>query len=238
MIHKRIRVTQLSLLSALLGMVLAVGAACHTLNARKISVVIDPQAAPRVQFGAQRLVDALKTAGLDPAIGRSEKTGATGRKIVVGTIHQGDIARLIGSGRLKLTGEPGKEGFVLATCADGTVAVVSGDDSGALYGCLELAKRIREAGGLPADLQFADAPVFKLRGPCIGMQKTFILPGRRVYEYPYTPELFPFFYDKEYWREYLDYLVENRFNTLYLWNGHPFASLVKLEDYPYAIEVP
>ncbi len=26
-------------------------------------------------------------------------------------------------------------------------------------------------------------------------------------------------------------------NELFLWNGHPFASLVKLDDYPYAVEV-
>jgi hypothetical protein len=32
-------------------------------------------------------------------------------------------------------------------------------------------------------------------------------------------------------------LVENRMNSLYLWNGHPFASLVRLKDYPYAVEV-
>ena len=32
-------------------------------------------------------------------------------------------------------------------------------------------------------------------------------------------------------------MVENKFNSLYLWNGHPFASLVKLEDYPFAPEV-
>src|SRR5258708_26527118 len=70
------------------------------------------------------------------------------------------------------------------------------------------------------------------------MQKTFILPGRHVYEYPYTPDLFPFFYDKAFWAEYLDFLVENRFNTLYLWSGHPFASLLRLKDYPYAVEVP
>ena len=70
------------------------------------------------------------------------------------------------------------------------------------------------------------------------MQKTFILPGRKVYEYPYTPDLFPFFYDKSFWQEYLDFLVDNRMNTLYLWSGHPFASLVKLPDYPYAVEVP
>ena len=91
---------------------------------------------------------------------------------------------------------------------------------------------------MPEKLDFADAPQFVLRGPCIGMQKTFILPGRHVYEYPYTPDLFPFFYDKQFWQEYLDFLVANRMNTLYLWNGHPFASLVKLKDYPFAMEVP
>jgi hypothetical protein len=26
-------------------------------------------------------------------------------------------------------------------------------------------------------------------------------------------------------------------NSLYLWNGHPFASLVRVKEYPYAIEV-
>ena len=76
-----------------------------------------------------------------------------------------------------------------------------------------------------------------LRGTCVGMQKTYILPGRKVYEYPYTPELFPWFYDKQLWTEYLDSLVANHMNTLYLWNGHPFASLVKLKDYPEAVEV-
>jgi hypothetical protein len=32
-------------------------------------------------------------------------------------------------------------------------------------------------------------------------------------------------------------MVENKMNSLYLWNGHPFASLVKLKDYPFALEV-
>ena len=58
-----------------------------------------------------------------------------------------------------------------------------------------------------------------------------------VYEYPYTPELFPWFYDKQQWIDYLDMLVDNRMNSVYLWNGHPFASLVKLNDYPFAVEV-
>lgn len=76
-----------------------------------------------------------------------------------------------------------------------------------------------------------------LRGTCIGLQKTTYLPGHQVYEYPYTPENFPWFYDKALWTKYLDMMVDNRLNSLYLWNGHPFASLVRLKDYPFAVEV-
>ena len=76
-----------------------------------------------------------------------------------------------------------------------------------------------------------------LRGACIGLQKPTLLPGRGPYEYPYTPANFPWFYDKALWIKYLDSLADNRLNTLYLWNGHPFASLVRLPDYPYAVEV-
>jgi len=39
------------------------------------------------------------------------------------------------------------------------------------------------------------------------------------------------------WIKYLDSLAQNRMNSLYLWSGHPFASLVKVKDYPYALEV-
>ncbi|HET9431810.1 MAG TPA: hypothetical protein VFO70_11575, partial [Chitinophagaceae bacterium] len=82
-----------------------------------------------------------------------------------------------------------------------------------------------------------ETPEMVLRGACIGLQKPFYLPGRNVYEYPYTPETFPWFYDKKLWIRYLDSLLEYRMNSLYLWNGHPFASLVRLKEYPYAVEV-
>lgn len=109
--------------------------------------------------------------------------------------------------------------------------------SGLLYGLLELAERVQKNGKLPDMIDICEAPQMVLRGAAIGVQKTEILPGRHVYEYPYTPENFPWFYNKELWVKYLDMLVENRMNSLYLWNGHPFASLVKLKDYPYALEV-
>ena len=129
-----------------------------------------------------------------------------------------------------------KEAYFL--CVDGADVVVCGsDESGELYGCLEVCDRLSDKGKLPRKLSFYDRPDMVMRGTCIGVQKTYYLPGRTVYEYPYTEENFPWFYDKDLWIKYLDMLVANRMNSLYLWNGHPFASLVKLDDYPYAVEV-
>lgn len=129
------------------------------------------------------------------------------------------------------------EGFRLKRLNDHSLSIAGADQSGVLYGCLELAERIRKAGAMPTKLDVTDAPEFKLRGPCIGMQKLQRDPYGGNYQWPYTPRNFPFFYDKAHWGQYLDFLASIRMNSLYLWNGHPFASLVQLDDYPEALEV-
>ena len=129
-----------------------------------------------------------------------------------------------------------KEGFTITTKNNRT-KIEGSDETGLLYGCLEFVSQLKQLKGYPKELNISDAPEMVLRGACIGVQKPYYLPGRNVYEYPYTPETFPWFYDKKLWIQYLDSMVANRMNSLYLWNGHPFASLVKLKDYPYAVEV-
>ena len=127
------------------------------------------------------------------------------------------------------------EGYTIAKDKKG-ITVTGNDATGVIYGCVELAERIKTTGSL--DIQpITETPGMVMRGTCIGLQKTVYLPGHGVYEYPYTPENFPWFYDKAEWIKYLDMMVENKMNSLYLWNGHPFASLVKLKDYPFALEV-
>ena len=134
------------------------------------------------------------------------------------------------------------EGYTIAKDKRG-ITVRGNDATGVIYGCVELADRIRQAGNMDKFVatirqhSVKEAPQMVMRGTCIGLQKTVYLPGHGVYEYPYTPENFPWFYDKQEWVKYLDMMVENKYNSLYLWNGHPFASLVKLKDYPFALEV-
>ncbi len=185
----------------------------------KVGIRLDANASARVRFGAERLGEALRRVGYEPTVAAEHRS--TSPLVTVTVEH------------------PSKqdESFHLSRETDGSCRVMGGGDSGALYGCLELSRRVTAAGQLPPELDVTDSPAFRLRGPCVAMQLTSTLPGRKTYEYPYTPESFPFFYDEAQWIEYLDFLVENRFNTLYLWSGHPFASLVKLEDYPYALEV-
>lgn len=128
------------------------------------------------------------------------------------------------------------EGFTLVRKGK-KVRVIGNDGAGAIYGVNKLLELLQEDPTLSQLTTIHEVPQMKLRGACVGLQKTVYLPGHRVYEYPYTPENFPWFYDKQLWIRYLDLLAENNMNTVYLWNGHPFASLVKLKDYPFAPEV-
>ena len=117
------------------------------------------------------------------------------------------------------------------------VGITGNDAAGCIYGVNRLLEIYRLDPTLSRLSSVTEEPEMKLRGACVGLQKTVYLPGHRVYEYPYTPENFPWFYDKDLWIRYLDLLASCNMNTVYLWNGHPFASLVKLDDYPFAPEV-
>lgn len=206
------------------------------LRAGSVRVDLPAEPAPSVAYGAGRLTEALR-AVRESAVALPGGTVRPG-DIVVGTPADPAVHDLPFRRAVRLApGQPGREGFVLASCEHGETAVIGGDATGAFYGCLELAARIRRSGGLPRSLHFSDRPVFATRGVCFGLQKTYRLPGRGDYEYPVTPELFPYFYDRTYWREYLDFLAENRYDRLYLWSGHPFASFVRVGAYPNAVEV-
>ena len=129
-----------------------------------------------------------------------------------------------------------QEGFTI-TRKGKKINITGNDASGAIYGTNRLLEYFNQYGTLETPEIIVDAPEMKIRGACVGLQKTVYLPGHKVYEYPYTPENFPWFYDKELWIKYLDMLAADNMNAVFLWNGHPFASLVKLEDYPFAVEV-
>ncbi|MDP4208528.1 MAG: hypothetical protein Q8928_06910 [Bacteroidota bacterium] len=200
-----------------------------------VTIVTSPTCSVRTKFGTEKLSSALKNAGYEVVL--ANKAGkSSGVSIVIGESNDVLVKNVAEKNKLVFDKQPGKEGFSIKSNAK-VIVVKGADASGTLYACLEIADQVKKLGKLPENLNMTDQPEMVLRGACVGIQKPVYLPGRDVYEYPYTPENFPWFYDKALWIKYLDMLVENRMNSLYLWNGHPFASLVKLKDYPYAVEV-
>ncbi len=200
---------------------------------KKKVTVISGQETPAGLHGTRVLTEALEAAGYEVTVS-STTPEIPGIKVVIGSLEAGFPE---GKGpEFPVSDTLGREGFALHA-AGRSIQITGADPSGVLYGCLELTERVKKQGSLPRKLHWTETPEMVLRGTCVGLQKTAYLPGRTVYEYPYTPENFPWFYDTVLWTRYLDMMASNRFNALYLWNGHPFASLVKLEDYPYAVEV-
>src|SRR5690348_2403799 len=99
-----------------LVLLIRVGSLC----AESVSILLATNATPRVEFGAHRLQDALKNVGLQTSIERGEVKQLSNSCILAGTIEEAPIKQL------KLN--PDKralphEGFLLATCSDGVIAV-------------------------------------------------------------------------------------------------------------------
>lgn len=188
-----------------------------------VTIATPPDASKRMLFGAEQLKASLEQAGYRVTMQEITETVSTPKEKTIQLVQANDSMLQ-------------KESFHITTEGNLT-QVVGADGSGTIYGCQELIDHITDQKNLNFPVDKRDAPQMVLRGACIGLQKTTYLPGHGVYEYPYTPENFPWFYDKQQWIKYLDMLVSNRMNSLYLWNGHPFASLVKLKEYPFALEV-
>ena len=176
----------------------------------EVSLRVDTAIAPCVNWGVEKLKSSLAQTGLSVV----EDKGTPIRLVV-------DAASITTESARK------PEGFQLTSKPEGIV-IAGYDAAGLMYGCLELARHVHDTGKLPDHLDIAEAPSMSLRGTCILLMKL------GLYDYPVTPAEFPFFYDKDLWTQYLDFLAENRFNYLAFWNGHPFDYFVKLDKYPEA----
>ena len=159
----------------------------------------------RENFGVEKLKTALNVAGYKVTLNKS--IAKNGYQIVVGLATDPTFQKLTLGQKVTLAASFSKESFELLKQPTSPLFIAGADASGALYGCLELAEQLKKNQRLPQQLSLKDQPEMVLRGTCIGVQKPVYLPGREVYEYPYTPETFPWLYDKMQWIRSLDMMV-------------------------------
>lgn len=114
---------------------------------------------------------------------------------------------------------PHPESFQITRDA-GAHEVAAGGPAGILYGVQEIV--------MPHSVVGAEgAPEFDLRGAVLMM-----LSASWAYQSDLSPEVYPWFFDRELMTRYLDYLASARLNTLVLWSGHLFPHILELPEYP------
>jgi len=210
-----------------ISVVLTIASACPAVDQ---VVIAYRKGIPQTDFAADRIAKALERSKLKCVVvdlASSPKTADIA--VIIGAAD----AKVAGSllGKLSVDAAIKPQGFRIARGAGKTLCVLACDTAGAMYGGLDLAEQIS------FNVPLAKIPE-KLSAPAIGRRGIkFNIPlDARTPSYDDTGdaaqkniiEMWNF----EFWREFFDELAVCRYNTLTLWNPHPFPSIVKCPDYP------
>jgi len=108
--------------------------------------------------------------------------------------------------------------------------IIGGQAQGAMYGGLDFSERVL-INNL-TDLKAIDnSPYIKNRGIKLNIPLDARTPSYSDCG-DSAQENIKVMWDLDYWKRYLNKLAENKYNTISLWNLHPFPSMVKVDDYP------
>lgn len=125
------------------------------------------------------------------------------------------------------------EGYALRLTRRGeqlTVWALGADVTGAMYAGLSVAEAIAHSG--IAGIQEADCqPYIAKRGLKINIPLDARTPAYADCG-DAAQQNMAVMWELDFWKAHLDQMARCRYNTVTLWNAHPFPSLVKVPDYP------
>jgi hypothetical protein len=180
--------------------------ATATVHAESVSVLY--QATPQAAYAAKKLNAALSERGLPLDVGHND---AESRQIILAV----DPARL----------QP--EEFAIIPQGK-LITITGGDNRGMIYGALALAEMLRNGARLE-DLKAIDEKAnLAFRAIKYNLPWSTYRPSSALSQHFDTAR------DLKYWEAFLDMMVENRFNTITLWNLDPFTYMVRTRDFPEA----
>ncbi|MDT0650881.1 hypothetical protein [Autumnicola edwardsiae] len=108
------------------------------------------------------------------------------------------------------------------------ITIYGGDHRGMIYGSLSVAESIRNGTSLQNIKKSSESPHNALRA---------IKHNTPWYTYRPSSALdlhYETVRDVKYWEAFLDMMAKNRFNSLSLWNLHPFVYMIKPKNFPEA----
>jgi hypothetical protein len=108
------------------------------------------------------------------------------------------------------------------------ITIYGGDLRGMVYGSLSLAEQIKNGLSLQKVTKSNESPHYGLRAIKHNTPWYTYRPSSALDQHYETAR------DVKYWEAFLDMMAENRFNSLTLWNLHPFVFMIKAKNFPEA----
>ncbi|MEM9673606.1 MAG: glycoside hydrolase family 20 zincin-like fold domain-containing protein [Bacteroidota bacterium] len=119
------------------------------------------------------------------------------------------------------------EGYTLSV-NETDIKIKGNDSNGMLYGTLELAAQLRQYGSLDSIKGRKEQARFPFRAIKYNLPWDSYRRSEALQLHMETCR------DLSYWEDFLNMMVENRFNALTLWNLHPFNYLIRPTNFPEA----
>ena len=183
-------------------------------HAESVSVVCR-QSTPQAAYAASKLRAALSERGFT-AVG-PECTGKTHR------VPDQDREVILSVDPAHLTSEE----FTLNPRGK-VIAITGGDHRGMIYGTLALVEMLRNGTDLEHIKPTHEKPDLPFRAIKYNLPWSTYRPSTALSQHYDTAR------DLKYWEAFLDMMVEDRFNTLTLWNLDPFTYMVRTRGFPEA----
>jgi len=124
-----------------------------------------------------------------------------------------------------------QEGFQIRKSRSGdkiTICVIASDETGAMYGTLDLSEQVRIKSVLREVQEEVTNPHFAFRAIKFNLPWSSYRPNENPAMNLHTQTC----RDLNFWRSFLDMMAENRFNVLSLWNLHPFTYMIRPDNFP------
>jgi hypothetical protein len=126
-----------------------------------------------------------------------------------------------------------EEGFQIARSRSANkdiICIIARNETGAMYGTLDLADQIRLNNGLNNVEEKISNPRFEFRAIKFNLPWSSYRPSENPAMSLHTETC----RSLRFWQRFLDMMAENRFNVLSLWNLHPFTYMIRPKGFPEA----
>jgi len=181
---------------------------------------------PLLKFAADKLDEVLKQ--IDPIVFHHDLSDVSGNVDILVFSNKYETKSFP---NISFNTDIKKEGYQILKLKSKELTklcITAGDESGAMYGILDVAEQIKILRDLTKVKEKLLNPRFPFRAIKFNLPWSPYRAGTASEIHLSTCR------DLKYWERFLDMMAENRFNVLSLWNQHPFTFMIRPKNFPKA----